>query len=155
MGARVSSMRVSRDRGSVTLSKTNFLITLAPYFFPLYTVLIIGLYVLLGIWIDVNAYELVWLALVGFTWSFHLTFTVRMLLQHQSDIRECGYLFSYAVIYLLNVLGVALWTVLVSRATLGDLAESAVSRTTEASQAVWEGLAALGRALTQIWSDFA
>ena len=38
MGARVSRIRVSKNSGSVSLSKTNFLITLAPYFFPLYTV---------------------------------------------------------------------------------------------------------------------
>ena len=153
MGARVSSMRIYRDRGSVTLSKTNFLITLAPYFFPLYTVLVIGLYYLLGIWVDVSAYELVWLALVGFTWSFHLTFTVRMLLQHQSDIRECGFLFSYTVIYLLNVLGVALWVVLVGTATLSDLADSAISRTTGVAVGIWDGMAAWCVAVARMWKD--
>jgi hypothetical protein len=40
-GARVSHLRVSEGGGSVRLSKSNIVITLAPYFFPLYTILVI------------------------------------------------------------------------------------------------------------------
>jgi hypothetical protein len=124
MGARVLQMRVSREKGSVTLSKTNFLITLAPYFFPLYTAIVIVGYYVTGIFADVERYHLVWLALVGFTWGFHFTFTITTLLQHQTDIQECGRVFSYAVIYLLNVLGIALWIVMVSAPTLEQMVES-------------------------------
>ena len=122
MGARIFDMRISRESGSVTLSKTNFFVTLAPYFFPLYTVMIIIGYYLLGIFFEVEKYHLYWLALIGLTWGFHLTFTVSTLLQRQSDIRECGHIFSYAVIYLFNAIGIALWIVMVSSATLGDMA---------------------------------
>ncbi|MBA4386835.1 MAG: hypothetical protein C0404_02570 [Verrucomicrobia bacterium] len=118
MGARVSNIKVAKDKGSVTVSKTNFIITLAPYFFPLYTFIIIAAYLVLSIFYDVEPYFLWWLGLVGFTWGFHMTFTISSLLQHQSDIHECGYVFSYAVIYLFNVLGIALWVVMVSAATL-------------------------------------
>ena len=118
MGARVSDIRVSEEKGSVTLSKTNFLITLAPYFFPLYTVILVAAYYLLLAFFDVQPYYLYWLGLVGFTWGFHLTFTVSTLMQHQTDIEECGTVFSYAIIYLFNVLGICLWVVIVSSATL-------------------------------------
>lgn len=121
MGGRVSKLRISKTGGSVIVSKTNFLITLAPYFFPLYTALVILLYVVLGFFVSVEEYYLVWLALVGFTWGFHFTFTVTTLLQHQSDIEEYGHLFSYVIIYVLNILGVCVWVTMVASPTLRDL----------------------------------
>lgn len=131
MGAKVLGMRVSKESGSVTLSKTNFLVTLAPYFFPLYTVMVILLFLALSVFYDMGRYVLVWLALVGLTWGFHFTFTLSTLLQKQSDIRLCGHLFSYTVIYLLNVLGICLWIVLVSDAGLEDMLASLKASTVE------------------------
>ncbi len=125
MGASITKFNVREDHGSVVLSKTNFLITLAPYFFPLYTVLVIAAYSLLGLFYPVERFYLLWLAAVGFTWGFHLTFTVSALLQRQSDIRQQGRLFSYAVIYLANVTGICAWVIFVSGATLRDAAELA------------------------------
>ncbi len=122
MGARVSKLKVTSTGGSVTVSKNNFLITLAPYFFPLYTALVILAYGIAGFFVQVDDYYLLWLGLVGFTWGFHFTFTVTTLLQRQSDIEEYGHVFSYAVIYLFNVAGIALWTVFVSSPTLEDMA---------------------------------
>jgi len=121
MGAEVMRMRVSGASGSVTLSKSNLLIALAPYFFPLYTVMVIAAYYLLSLFVEVESYNLIWLALVGFTWGFHFTFTVATLMQRQTDIREYGHLFSYTVIYIFNVLGICLWIVLVSPVTMGRL----------------------------------
>jgi hypothetical protein len=45
------------------------------------------------------------------TWAFHFTFTLQSLLTSQPDIQEYGRLFSYSLIYLLNVAGIALWIV--------------------------------------------
>jgi hypothetical protein len=123
MGASISKISVKEDRGAVILSKTNFLITLAPYFFPLYTVLAIGLYYLLGRCCDVTRYYLLWLGLVGATWGFHLTFTVSALLQRQTDIRDQGRLFSYTVIFLANVIGICAWVISVSSATVAAAAK--------------------------------
>jgi hypothetical protein len=121
MGARVLDMKVSKDSGSVTLSKSNFVITLAPYFFPLYTVLVIAGYYLLSAFYDLRRYELIWLGLVGATWAFHFTFTWGTLLEKQSDIRECGHVFSYAFIYMMNVLGLGLWVVMLSSVTIEQM----------------------------------
>jgi hypothetical protein len=126
-GARVGRIRVGRRDGSVTLSKVNALITLAPYFFPLYAVIVIVTYYTLALFVPVAPYRLWWLALVGFTWGFHLTFTVTSLSERQSDIEAHGRLFSYTLIYLLNALGIALWVALVSDATLAGLARVAVA----------------------------
>ncbi|MFO7871672.1 MAG: hypothetical protein R6V03_09610 [Kiritimatiellia bacterium] len=122
MGARVSGLKITDRSGSVTVSKNNAFITLAPYFFPLYTVLVIAGYYGLGVFYEVERYFDWWMGLIGFTWAFHFTFTVGALMQRQSDIREYGRLFSYAMIYLFNVLGVVLWTVLVSPVTLEETA---------------------------------
>lgn len=137
MGAKVFGLKVSRERGSVTLSKTNFLVTLAPYFFPLYTVVIILGYYILAIFFEVERYEWCWLAFVGLTWGFHLTFTISTLAQHQSDIRECGYVFSYATIYLLNAIGIALWIVLVSAATLEQMVDLLCANTDAVAGRIW------------------
>ena len=121
-GVKVGRVKVSRSGGSVQLSENNIVITLAPYFFPLYTVILILLYYTLSIFYDTSGYELLWLTLVGFTWGFHITFTIDALLQRQSDISEYGRLLSYSLIYLLNVLGVGCWIVIVSQATIEQFA---------------------------------
>ena len=118
MGARVVRMNVAKRSGSVTLTKTNVLITLAPYFFPLYTVIVVALYYLLMPFADVARWQAWWLGSVGFTWSFHLTFTLSTLSHEQSDIEAHGRIFSYAMIYIMNLLGLCLWLVLVTPATL-------------------------------------
>jgi hypothetical protein len=123
MGAKVFGIKVSKESGCVRLSKTNFLIMLAPYFFPLYTVLIIVGYYVLSIFMEVEKYYICWLGFIGFTWGFHLTFTIATLMQQQSDIQKCGRLFSYAVIYLFNALGICLWIVIVSAATFEQMVE--------------------------------
>lgn len=121
-GIRVLGIRVRKTSGAVTLSDSHFMVTLAPYFFPFYTVLAIAVYYLLGLFWHVEVLEFYWLGVVGFTWGFHVTFTLTSLAQRQTDIRDCGHLFSYTVIFLLNVLGVCAWVVLVSRAGLVDAA---------------------------------
>jgi hypothetical protein len=124
MGASIKRMRISNNSGSVTLTKSNFLVALAPYFFPLYTVLVILGYYTLSIFFNLRTYEPFWLGLVGLTWGFHLTFTITTMLQHQPDIRETGRLFSYALIYFMNVFGIGLWIVTVASPTLEGFADS-------------------------------
>ncbi|MCC7300261.1 MAG: hypothetical protein IT583_04205, partial [Verrucomicrobia bacterium] len=63
------------------------------------------------------AFEPWWLAAVGLTWGFHVTFTVYMLSQHQPDIQENGRIFSYAIIYLANLFIVALWIIVIGTPT--------------------------------------
>ena len=120
MGARVERLQVSARGGSVTLSKTNFLITLAPYFFPFYTLLVLAFFGLASLAADQTRWLAIWLALVGFTWGFHVTFTVSMLLIRQNDVREHGRLFSYAVIYLFNIAGIALWIAIAASPTVRE-----------------------------------
>jgi hypothetical protein len=123
-GARVSDLRVSERGGSVRLSRSNLLVTLAPYFFPLYTVLVVLLRLVAGLFLDPIPYPLLWLFFVGLTWCFHITFTLQSLTTRQPDIQEYGRIFSYAVIYLFNLAGVGLWVVCTTTASFDTLAAS-------------------------------
>jgi hypothetical protein len=126
MGARVSDLRVSKSGGQVKTSKTNWVITLAPYFFPFYAMLFIALfYIAHAIW-GLERYMAVLFSLVGLGWSFHVTFTLMMLMTvQQPDVKSQGFLFSMVVIYSMNLLTIALTTALLSPVvTLAALAKS-------------------------------
>jgi len=122
LGARVRNLKTSSHGGSVTLSKNNFLITLAPYFFPLYTLLVVLLYYALSCFFTLRAYEPFWLGLMGLTWAFHLTFTLTTLRLRQPDIQAQGRFFSWTLIYFVNLCTLGLWIVFIARPTLGQFA---------------------------------
>jgi hypothetical protein len=102
-GGRVKKMKVTSAGGHVVVSKTNFLIVLAPYFFPLYAVLVILAFAV-GHWIwDWRGY-FVWFHLaIGAAYAFHVTLTWQALKTRQTDITSQGYLFSAVIIFLGNV----------------------------------------------------
>ena len=107
-------MKVASSGGHVVISKTNFLIALAPYFFPLYAVIVIGVFALGNLIWNWHGY-LVWFHLcVGAAYAFHVTLTLHTLRTRQSDITSQGWLFSAVVIFLGNVgvllLGIPLLT---------------------------------------------
>jgi hypothetical protein len=117
-GGRVQKMKISSQGGHVLLSKTNFLIALAPYFFPFYAVLVVGAFAL-GHWIWGWQRFLPWFdLLLGAAYAFHLTLTWRVLQSRQTDITDQGYVFSAVIIFLGNVtvllLGIPLLTSRVS-----------------------------------------
>ena len=102
-GGQVKQMKVTSKGGHVIISKTNFVIALAPYFFPLYVVLVVGVFALGNLIWNWHGY-LVWFHLcVGAAYAFHLTLTFHVLQTRQSDITSQGYLFSAVIIFLGNV----------------------------------------------------
>ena len=107
-GGRATGLQVTEGGGSVRVTKNNAWITLSPYFFPLYT-FVVALVWVLSVWIfpPIRPYAPIFLFWIGMTWSFHLTFTLRFLAYNQPDIREHGRLFSYTLIYSLNLLSLA------------------------------------------------
>jgi len=141
-GRRVSQLKVSEKGGSVRIQRPNTLITLAPYFFPFYTLIVVLLYGLGSLFTDLAPWRPVWLAAVGFTWGFHVTFTVSALLEHQSDIQSVGRLFSYVLIFLLNALGLALWLVAIGPPTLADLLQTFAREGWNATRWCAEGIGA-------------
>jgi hypothetical protein len=101
-GGRVRRFRATSNGGHVVVTKTNFLIALAPYFFPFYAALLVAVFAvghLLWGWSRV----VVWFhLLLGAAYAFHVTLTWHILKTRQSDITQQGYLFSAVVIFLGN-----------------------------------------------------
>jgi hypothetical protein len=102
-GGAVKSIHASDRGGRVTITKSNFIITLAPYFFPLYTSLALVLYWTAraadarGIATDILIF------LSGATFALHLVLTFVFLQTDQNDIRDEGAIFSYPLIFLFNI----------------------------------------------------
>jgi len=114
MGGRVSRFKVGREGGHILTDKNNFLIALAPYFFPLYSILVIALYGALSLFVNMQPYGRLLYALIGGTWAFHLTFTCWMIPKNQSDLSDNGTTFSLVVIYLINLLLLSAMLIIVS-----------------------------------------
>ena len=137
-GARVSNLKVGVKGGSVSLSKTNLWITLAPYFFPFWTIVVVLLALVTRCFVSPLPWPCVWLFAVGFTWCFHVCFTIRSLLQTQPDIQEYGHLFSYVLIWLFNVAGVIVWIACTTEVAWRSVGDSLWGRTFAAYSAVWD-----------------
>jgi len=121
-GGSVKKFKATSNGGHVIVDKNNFLISLSPYFFPLYAVLVVMVFVtghLIWNWRDF----FVWFhLLVGAAYAFHVTLTAHILKSQQSDITSQGYVFSAVVIFLGNVLvlliGIPLLTAKVDLTTM-------------------------------------
>jgi hypothetical protein len=114
MGGRISRFRVGRDGGHVVTNKANFWIALAPYFFPLYSILAIAVYGVLSLFVNVQPHGRWLYAVIGGTWAFHFTFTCWMIPKNQTDLSDQGTFFSLVVIYLMNLLLLSVMLVLAS-----------------------------------------
>jgi len=121
MGASLLGMRVSKSGGNVKLTETNVFVVLAPYFFPLYTVLAMTAYFLASVFWDLQKYFPCLLGVMGFTLGFHVFFTVSALGTRQPDIEPYGRLFSFTLIYFMNVFVVCLLLAMVSPVSVGGL----------------------------------
>ncbi|MHB8523227.1 MAG: hypothetical protein ACYDH9_21080 [Limisphaerales bacterium] len=113
-GGKVKRLKVSAEGGHVLVTKSNFFVVLAPYFFPFYAVMVV-LFFGMGRWIWEWAHYRVWFhLLLGMTYAFHVTLTSQILRTRQSDITSQGYLFAAVIIFLGNIsvllLGIPLLT---------------------------------------------
>ncbi|HEV3409519.1 MAG TPA: hypothetical protein VG095_04450 [Chthoniobacterales bacterium] len=114
MGGRVSQFRVGRDGGHIVTDRNNFLISLAPYFFPIYSILALAAYGLASLFMDVQPYGRLLYAVIGVTWAFHLTFTCWMIPKNQTDLIYNGTVFSLVMIYLMNLVLLIVMLIVVS-----------------------------------------
>jgi len=114
MGGRVSRFRVGRGGGHIVTNRSNFWIALAPYFFPLYSILAIAAYGICSLFFNVQPYGRLLYAVIGVTWAFHFTFTCWMVPKSQTDLRDQGTFFSLVLIYLMNLTLLSVMLVLAS-----------------------------------------
>jgi hypothetical protein len=103
MGGRVHKFHVSKTGGHILTDKTNTWIALAPYFFPIYSLLVVAIYGVAALFTDVSPYRQWLYGAVGATWAFHLSFTCWMIPKRQPDLTYGGTFFSLVLIYTLNL----------------------------------------------------
>ena len=139
-GALPSKVRVSADGGSVNLTKSNFLITLAPYFFPFYTFVVIVIALITSAFVKPLPALPVWTGLIGFTWAFHVVFTLETLTQRQPDVKLYGRIFSWSFIFIMNVAIVILWLVATTDVTFKEAGAVLISQTAGAYMGALGGI---------------
>ncbi len=103
-GGRVKRMKITSNGGHVVVTKTNFLIALAPYFFPIYAVIAMTCFGTGSMFWGWGKFQAWYLLVLGAAYAFHVTLTAHVLQNRQSDITSQGWLFSFVVIWLGNVL---------------------------------------------------
>ena len=146
-GGRVKSFHASDRGGRVTITKSNFIITLAPYFFPLYTFAALIMY-----WLAVIANVRAaagWLVFAsGTTYSFHLILTFFFLQTDQNDIKEHGAIFSYPLIYLFNILFAAflIWLLLADNMSYPKFLYGGILKSTKMLSVLFDKLHGIIRA---------
>jgi len=148
MGGRVSRLQVRSDGGYILTDKTNWWISLSPYFYPIYSLFLILLYGAVSFFYNVahakvliawmTPLQILFLAL-GITWAFHLSFTCWMIPKGQLDRSDHGTFFSLVVIYLMNLVLLAAFLIIAApevtwRSFGGELLQNAV----DFSAFVWE-----------------
>ncbi|MGA3170707.1 MAG: hypothetical protein ABSE62_06805 [Chthoniobacteraceae bacterium] len=114
MGGRVSRFHVSRSGGHIVSDKHNFWIALTPYFFPFYSILVIGLYGMGTLFWNMEPYHRWLYAAIGVTWAFHVSFSLWMIPKGQTDLSYYGTFFSLVVIYLMNLAVLTLLLIIAS-----------------------------------------
>jgi hypothetical protein len=107
-GGRIKSFNVSEGGGSVETTKSNFFITLSPYFVPTYTLLFSILYLVIPLFGKVPNLGTIYFFMAGLSLMMHLVFTAEVLRREQPDVVNTGYIFSIVIIYIANLFLVGL-----------------------------------------------
>jgi hypothetical protein len=102
-GGKVKKFKVTSKGGHVVVTKNNFFIALAPYFFPLYVVLLVLAFAIGHLIWGWELYRVWFHFLLGAAYAFHVTLTFHILKTEQSDITNQGCVFSIVIIFLGNV----------------------------------------------------
>ena len=103
-GGRISAIHFSTEGGYVMTNKSNILIALSPYFIPFWSAVLISLHGFISLWADIPGGGLILTGLIGFTWTFHIVWTVWMIPKDQPDLKENGTFFSLMLIIFANLI---------------------------------------------------
>lgn len=105
MGGKIQSFKVSEEGGSVATDKSNTAIELGPYFVPIYAIVIMAIYFVVAYSYSING--AVFIYLIGFALALHVVMTIEVMKMRQPDIVKSGYLFSIVLVYVLNIIIIA------------------------------------------------
>lgn len=103
-GGEVHHFKVSKKGGSVTVTKPNLFVALAPYIIPLYSLALMALFFGVNLFYNIMAYWNYFLGILGASLGFHVALTFYALKQDQPDLKSGGKFLSGVVILLGNAL---------------------------------------------------
>jgi hypothetical protein len=101
-GGKVRHFHVSKKGGSVTVTKTNFFVALAPYMVPLYALGLVGAFYGISHFYPLRSYWNSFIWLLGAAVGFHMALTVYALKHDQPDLKLVGKFLSAVIIFLGN-----------------------------------------------------
>lgn len=124
---KVTDFYVSTEGGYITTNKTNLVIALSPYFVPFWAVISAVVYAALRFAADPKPWwDLAFYAVMGFTWTFHMAWTLWMIPRDQPDLKENGTFLSLVIIYLANLMVLAVLLCAAEEAPLHNSREFAM-----------------------------
>jgi hypothetical protein len=103
-GGRVTRFKATAKKGSVRVTRNNFLISLAPYFFPIYVWAVVLFYAVVNLFWPLSTIQALFHLLIGAAYAFHLTLTGHILKTRQTDLTDHGLIFSLVIIWLGNLI---------------------------------------------------
>ncbi len=130
-GVRVKSVSF-RKNGYVKTEKVNIFIALAPYAFPLYTLLCIGAFRLVRLRSQNPVLDYLFYFFFGLTLSFHIVATVHYVQIDQPDLSRYGYFSSLVIIFTWSLFVIALMLALMfANVAVMDFFRSTLASTVE------------------------
>ena len=104
MGGKVAKVKVGKKEGQVQTDRSNAFVDLAPYFVPIYALLLcVVSFLVIRLFKIQNVQDLFFL-LIGFFLTFHLVMTIEYLKTKQPDLAGLGSFLSLELIFLGNLL---------------------------------------------------
>ncbi len=105
---KVSGFKADVNGGYIIANRSNILVSLSPYIFPFWTLVVGLLFLISGTLFDITPYLTFYSILFGATWAFNLAWTIFMIPLGQSDLKNNGTFLSLIVIFLSNALMLSL-----------------------------------------------
>jgi hypothetical protein len=103
-GGEVHHIQVGKRGGSVTVTKPNLFVALAPYMIPFYSLILLALFFVVNFFYPLDRYWTYFLAALGASLAFHAALTLFALKQGQPDLKAGGTFLSGVLIVLGNSL---------------------------------------------------
>jgi hypothetical protein len=101
-GGEVHHIKIGKKGGSVTVTKPNLFVALAPYMVPFYSLILLAAYYGVSLFYSLIPYWNYFLGALGASLAFHAALTVFALRQEQPDLKSGGKFLSGVLIFLGN-----------------------------------------------------
>ena len=121
-GGKIIDMEWSSQGGYVTTDKTNWVISLSPYFVPFWSMIAVIVYAAASLLLGITPLgNLVFYGVIGATWAFHLAWTLWMIPRDQPDLKDNGTFLSLVLISFGNLIVLVTLLCLASPAPLESM----------------------------------